>query len=1586
MKKYWKRCLAVVMALAMVMTLIPESALGYVLAENGDTEAPLPVLHYDMSHTNGKLTDISGNNKDGTLCGFQDSDFSTSETDEETLNFGDQKYVEIPSGVIPGETFAIEATYTASTKSAAWLFTLGNTVDSWPNVKNYLFVSPYANDQTYGDHMLAAVKDGETEKRYPETKLLQGYNDSRENTVTVIFDKGNITYYLNGNKSEVTESGFKIQELLAAHSNQNCCGYIGKSLYKDDPYFNGTLKDFKIYDQPLTENLLEDAKKNLPVIMLNGNSSAGDVSSDLSFPEAWNGISLTWSPEKLEGQDVIGSDGKVLWNGAETAVVNIAVTGVCNEKKVLEETYSVTVTGKSQAEFDALTIRNADSIKGNITLPTVGENGSKITWESSNEAVISTKEVKNSGYDSTPAGVVHRQAEDTKVTLTATLQQGGSEKKKEIEVTVKAKPEEKEKTDYLFAYFIGDGKEADGQKQEQIFFAASRDGLNWGELNNAAPVLSSSMGEEGLRDPYIIRSAEGDKFYMIATDLQIAAGNGWDAAQKAGSQAIMVWESEDLINWGDQRMVTVSKEIDAGCTWAPEAFYDEQTGEYVVFWASKVKGKNYDKQRVYYCKTRDFYTFTKPKLWIEKSFSVIDTTVVRDDDGTYYRFTKNENNDEKYIFMEKSNSLLKGWTSVPSATLQAEKWREGPCSFKFSSEDIAAAGGKWAVLLDDFGGVGYYPMVTDDFMSAEFTKLTTANLPKVKKPRHGTVLNVTAEEYERLVEHYGATPFLTSDSVPDLVGVGYELPSKAELNYAGEIMQAEIAWSKAKLESVGKETVTGTISGTGKTNLDGKTVSKEIEVVSASENAIYFIDSGVGEWNENQKKSSTYQAVGRLAELRNTVPDQRYEEGVKGSWGYVDDQDVNGTNLGIHSNASTSIYENGWYAKSGKNCEYIFPLENGSYTATGYFKEWWNTNRPMKFFVKYTKDDGTEVTSSEQNVSIKGTDEKTASVSFTVEDISGTTPVHVLTEKTGTADPVIAGLSIEKVLTDDEKAKAEAASAALEEVTLSSDAELTLQPGETADISLTYPSGYEAAVEAANYKSSVTYVSNNTRAAEVDADGKITAKAAGTARITAKVAISSKLSKSFTVDVAVSGKPVEQVTLNKTSLNIKTIGSTAKLKATVTPADAADRVITWTSSNESIASVSGGIVTAQKEGTATITASAANGQKAECSVTVGEIIQTDPKPVESVTLNKTELTLEIGGSETLEATVLPAEAEQAVSWTSNKEETASVDENGKVTALQEGEAVITVTAGDKTAVCTVTVSPKKGEEEEPKGDAAITLNKKELSLKVGESEVLTAAVTGQDLVTPDEAQRKISWESSAPEIAAVDETGKVTALKEGNAIITAQMGEAKDSCNVTVSPKAAGDSGTETKPETKPGTSTEPEVTPKPDIPAAPSKVQVEKVKLNKTKLTLGVKEKFTLKASVMPKNASDKKITWKVSKKGIISLTSKGVVTAKKRGTVKVTAAAGGRKASCTITVKKAPSKIRLNKTKITLKKGKTFKIKVKLPRNTASNKITYASSHKSVASVSAKGVIKARKKGRAVITAKTFNKKTAKITVTVK
>ena len=298
----------------------------------------------------------------------------------------------------------------------------------------------------------------------------------------------------------------------------------------------------------------------------------------------------------------------------------------------------------------------------------------------------------------------------------------------------------------------------------------------------------------------------------------------------------------------------------------------------------------------------------------------------------------------------------------------------------------------------------------------------------------------------------------------------------------------------------------------------------------------------------------------------------------------------------------------------------------------------------------------------------------------------------------------------------------------------------------------------------------VTWSSSDASVAKVE-NGKVTAVKAGSATITAKAG-----DKSATCTVTVNKKDVTvtSVTLNKTEVTL-TEGESETLTATVKPDDASDKTVTWTSSDTSIATVDGnGKVTAVKAGTATITAKAGD-KSATCTVTVNKKVVA----VTSVTLNKTELTLTEGESEMLTATVKPDDAtDKTVTWSSSDASIATVDGNGKVTAVKAGSATITAKAGDKSATCTVTVNKKVV------AVTSVTLNKTELTLTEGEAETLTATVK------PDDATDKtVTWTTSDASIATVDASGKVTAVKAGTATITARAGDQSASCMVTVKQK-----------------------------------------------------------------------------------------------------------------------------------------------------------------------------------------------------
>ena len=481
-----------------------------------------------------------------------------------------------------------------------------------------------------------------------------------------------------------------------------------------------------------------------------------------------------------------------------------------------EEADRIAMLEDVQRVADTFEIPNMDNVKGNITLPSE-KDGVSIAWTSSDDNIITSTEV-----DGKPAGVVTRGESDQKVTLTAVFSKDGQDSvTKTYEVTVKAKAQEVSEDDYvgyLFVHFIGNEAAA---SHEQTYFSISEDGLNWSELNGGNAVLTSDIGESGLRDHFIARAPEGDKYYMIATDLSIYhnAGN-WAGAGGSGSHGIVVWESDDLVNWSEPWIAEIAPE-NAGCTWAPEFIYDESTGEYVVYWsATSIEldengeiAQEYENHTIYYAKTRDFRTFTDAQIYHSGGkqedgtpIKVIDSTMI-ENDGTYYRYTKNEMNGT--IMVDKSDAILGTFTEIDSDTLSSDVPAtvgavEGPIIFKMN-EKTEDGKDQWCLMVDRFArGQGYYPLITTDLDSGEFTMLSDDefSMPTdVHKYRHGYVMPVTAAEYDALQRTYGEDSYVSTYKLEQTIVSAEAIDMNALTEASKADLQAAIETAKAALES-----------------------------------------------------------------------------------------------------------------------------------------------------------------------------------------------------------------------------------------------------------------------------------------------------------------------------------------------------------------------------------------------------------------------------------------------------------------------------------------------------------------------------------------------------------------------------------------------------------------------------------------------------------------------------------------------------------------------------------------------------------------------------------------------------------------
>ena len=300
---------------------------------------------------------------------------------------------------------------------------------------------------------------------------------------------------------------------------------------------------------------------------------------------------------------------------------------------------------------------------------------------------------------------------------------------------------------YLFVHF----KEKTSPDGEQVYFALSEDGFNWEALNDGQPVLWAYYGDKGVRDFTITRC--NGKFYIIATDLSLSYGmrnqykHSWKEIGENGSKCFSVWESEDLVNWSEQRLVKLGDEH-FGCLWAPDVIYDKEKDDYILHWSSSHDYNGFGNKGIYYSRTKDFETFTYPQeLYCKPDENVIDSAMY-EENGVYYLFLKNEN--KGYIELVKGESPLGPFTRDKqfdeSMTVLGRGGYEAPTAVKLHD-------GRWALFLDYYGRPGkeqgYIPFMSDDISTGVFNR-SDESFSFPYKFKHGTILSITEEEYERI--------------------------------------------------------------------------------------------------------------------------------------------------------------------------------------------------------------------------------------------------------------------------------------------------------------------------------------------------------------------------------------------------------------------------------------------------------------------------------------------------------------------------------------------------------------------------------------------------------------------------------------------------------------------------------------------------------------------------------------------------------------------------------------------------------------------------------------------------------------------
>lgn len=290
---------------------------------------------------------------------------------------------------------------------------------------------------------------------------------------------------------------------------------------------------------------------------------------------------------------------------------------------------------------------------------------------------------------------------------------------------------------YLFVYFVGNG-----EGEERLHFAVSENGYDFRPLNGNNPVITQTKGKKCVRDPYVFKGVD-EKYYIVGTDMRCE--EGWES-----NHALITWRSDNLIDWYDETLIDIKelgeKYKNTTRAWAPQAIWDENKSAYMLYWAHSTKENN--TAGMYYAYTKDMKTLiTEPApLYCRENIQTIDGDIVYSKkEKLYFLFFKHD--EDQTIAYVTSENVNGPYEDKPVVVSLAPSGVEGSQVYPVNGTDT------YLMVMDEYGKGRFFMQQTENFR--DFLPVAREDYSMDFSPRHGSITQISDEEYDRLIKKFG---------------------------------------------------------------------------------------------------------------------------------------------------------------------------------------------------------------------------------------------------------------------------------------------------------------------------------------------------------------------------------------------------------------------------------------------------------------------------------------------------------------------------------------------------------------------------------------------------------------------------------------------------------------------------------------------------------------------------------------------------------------------------------------------------------------------------------------------------------------